>query len=367
SPYARAALPQTSFYSQHKNAVDTRLSALTAEANTWGDAYWQNTSYGSTLWTISGLFDWLEKNRPSLPAFMGSPLWSAKTLMTGSAFWTELRHTAILYAKQSFAEKGGGGDDSCDTRSFPPPPKGYVEPDPAAYDRLSYMAQRLSAEYKARGYDLENLPRLDSYIKLLDVVKDYTKRELENTPNEEPTVTTTRHSYDENKDCVETKISPFAAVVRPGDPYVSAHVATSTDNGMDVASLSRWEELRVDLVNRMQESLPVPVEGPILPIKDKRAALVADVHTDKDGNVLEEGTGVPRLIFVAVKDANGPRLTVGFTYSQYESVSPGDRLTDEQWQSNFYEDTGDDSTITYKPKSEWPDITPWYQELLGKK
>ncbi len=94
-------------------------------------------------------------------------------------------------------------------------------------------------------------------------------------------------------------------------------------------------------------------------------AVVADIHTDKDGGVLEEGTGVPRVIFVAVKDANGPRLTVGFTYSQYETIG-SERLTDETWQNNFYTDSGDYS-ITYKPKSAWPNINPWFQELLGTK
>ena len=94
-------------------------------------------------------------------------------------------------------------------------------------------------------------------------------------------------------------------------------------------------------------------------------AVVADIHTSESG-VLEEGVGAPRVIFVAVKDANGPRLTIGFTYSQYELLSPT-RLTDEEWQSNFYTDDGGDYQITYKPKSMWPTIPTWYQELLGTK
>ena len=117
----------------------------------------------------------------------------------------------------------------------------------------------------------------------------------------------------------------------------------------------------------MMGSLPTSVEGPTLGIKDKRAAMVVDIHTDKRGNVLEEGTGVPRVIFVAVKDANGPRLTVGFTYSQYEFTTPGERLTDEAWQKEFYTDSGRNSVITYKPKSDWPNINKWFQELLGSK
>ncbi len=348
SPYATSRLPDLPFYADSKQAVDIRLAELKSETKGWDENYWKSNLYTSTVWSISGMFDWLTTNRSSLPQFMQSPLWEAKTLLTGSGFWTELRHTSLLYAKQSFAEKGGGGD--CDPREVPEPPKGYVEPQAEAYDRLYYTAERLAAEYKARGFELRNLPQLGNYIQLLNIVREYTKLELENNLFTE-TVVTKENQYEAG--CVEHNISPESKIDR------------STTNGP--SPLSRWEELRATLISRMQASLPVPVEGPILQIKDKRAAVVADIHTDKDGNVLEEGTGVPRVIFVAVKDANGPRLTVGFTYSQYEFVTPGERLTDEAWQDEFYTDSGSDYSITYKPKSAWPDINKWFQELLGSK
>ncbi|MEI6190991.1 MAG: DUF3160 domain-containing protein [bacterium] len=342
SPYATSHLSDLPFYQEKKQAVDTRLSELTKEANGWGDNYWQSNLYTGSLWTVSGLFSWLETNRVTLPQFMQSPQWSAKTLLTSAGFWTELRHTSILYAKQSMAEKGGGGGDGdpCDLRKVPEPAKGYVEPQAEAYDRLYYTAKRLAAEYNVRGYKLNNLPELENYIKLLDTVRKYTKLELENNILNEVVVSQNRHSTSDNKDCTEYFLS------------------TTTP--------SQWEELRLTLVRQMAESLPLPVEGPIMQIKDKREAVVADIHTDKNGGILEEGTGVPRIIFVAVKDVNGPRLTVGFTYSQYESIS-GIRLTDEDWQNNFYTDSGSDYSISYKPKSVWPDINPWFQELLGKK
>ena len=350
SPYAATRLSDLPFYADYKQAVDTRLAELKAEANNWSDDYWRSNLYTSTLWTVSGLFGWLANNHAVLPQFMQSQLWDAKTLLTGSGFWTELRHTSLLYAKQSFAEKGGGEGDSCDLRKVPEPAKGYVEPQAEAYDRLYYAARRLDVEYKARGFKLQNSPQLENYIQLLNTVREYTKLELENNSFNESITTKTRHSYDDNKDCVEYFIAPESAVSRGG----------INDSN------SRWEELRVTLIRQMKAALPIPVEGPILQIKDKRAAVVADIHTDKDGGVLEEGTGVPRVIFVVVKDANGPRLTVGFTYSQYETIS-GDRLTDEAWQNNFYTDSGGDYSITYKPKDTWPNINKWFQELLGNK
>ena len=350
SSYAKSQLPSLPFYNLYKQAVHTRLADLISEASSWGEAYWKGNQYTSTLWSIAGLFDWLQTNRPVVPRFMQSPLWDVKTLLTGSAFWTELRHTNILYAKQSFAEIGAaGGDDTCDTRTIPPPPKGYIEPQPEAYDRLYYTARKLYAEYNARGFGLKNLDKLQQYISLLDIVREYTKLELQNTAFNEPLTTITRQKSD-GKNCVENQISSDAAMRREKNYITSA---------------SRWEELRTDITHLMKAILPNPIEGPILPIKDKRAAVIADVHTSEEG-ILEEGTGVPRVIFVAVKDVNGPRLTIGFIYSQYELTSP-DRLTDEQWQDNFYTDSDDDYRITYKPGNAWPAIPAWYQKLIGTK
>jgi hypothetical protein len=351
SPYATAHLTDLGFYSPHKLAIDTKMSELKTEAQNWGEDYWKQNLYRSSLWTLSGMFNWLDVNRTKLPQFMQSPRWNSKTLLTASGFWTELRHTSLLYAKQSFAERGAGGSDACDLRKVPDAPKGYIEPQAEAYDRLYFAAQTLAKQYEARGYNLKNLPKLDNYIELLGTVREYTKLQLENVAFNETTVSKVRHSYDDNKECTEYFISPESAVDRGGEEYDTPK--------------SRWEELRVKLISQMAEALPIPVEGPILEIKDKRTAVVADIHTDKTGGILEEGTGVPRIIFVAVKDANGPRLTVGFIYSQYETIS-SERLTDEQWQDKFYESSSD-SEIKYKPKESWPNNNVWFQDLLGNK
>ncbi|MEN9614122.1 MAG: hypothetical protein RLZZ347_429 [Candidatus Parcubacteria bacterium] len=358
SNYAHTQLPQLPFYEKAGKAVEIRLAELKKESDGWGDAYWKENQVTGILWSISGMFNWLQSNKVQLPQFMQSPLWEAKTLLTGSAFWTELRHTNILYAKQSFAEKGGGGDGECDTRKIPPATVGYVEPQPLAYDRLYYTARLLNEEYTARGITLANLTKLQSYIKLLDIVREYTKLELQNTQFSEKTISK-KVPFENNPNCVTQFIDPAESVVRGSDGSVM------NADGKMVAGLSRAEELRTGMVMRMREILPTPVEGPILPIKDKRTAVVADVHTSPSA-ILEEGTGVPRVLFVMVKDVNGSRLTVGFTYSHYETFSQK-RLTDEEWQTNFYTDLGGENQITYKPKAEWPEIPVWYQSLLGKK
>jgi hypothetical protein len=335
---AHTALPLLPFYSTYKDAIDIRLGELTDEANAWDDTYWRSNQVTGVLWTLRGLFSWYNMHRDTLPRFMQSPLWDTKSLLTSSGFWTELRHTNILYAKQSFAEKGGGGDDTCDTRPVPPPAKGYVEPQPEVYARLAYVATQLKDVYASRNMKFSNLDKLDTFIDYVNTLREYSTLELADTYVPEATTTVTTTMWN-------------------GSPCTRNTIVDTPEN-------KRWEELRLHLVSLLRQALPLPVEGPIVPIKDKRAALIADVHTAYGATYLEEGTGVPRVIFVAVKDANGPRLTVGFTYSHYEFTS-NERLTDEKWQQNFYQDDGDDYHITYKPKTTWPDLPIWYRDLLG--
>ena len=61
--------------------------------------------------------------------------------------------------------------------------------------------------------------------------------------------------------------------------------------------------------------------------------MVADVYTDKEGQVLEEGTGKLDLLVVAYKQPDG-RIVLGAgpVMSYYEFLQPpGKRLTDEEW------------------------------------
>jgi hypothetical protein len=358
SAYAQSQLPKLSFYPAYKKAIDTRLMELKSEAASWDDSYWRSNQTTNILWSIAGLFEWFQKNKLAAPRFMQSPLWETKTLMTGSAFWTELRHTNILYAKESFAEKGGGQEIECDPRQIPPPAQGYVEPQPENYDRLHYAARLLKEEYQTRGFKLINLNNLQEYIDLLDIAREYTKLELENTAFSEPTFAkNTPLANDPN--CVQNYIAPEVSIKR-GDNYHFEYNA----NGERVAALSRPEELRIGIAKRLERILPITAEGR-LAITDKRAAVVADVHASDEG-VVEEGTGVPRVIFVAIKDANGARLTIGFTYSHYEFLSET-RLTDKEWQDKFYTNEGGEEQITYKSKTLWPNPPLWYQELLGTK
>lgn len=342
SDYATSKIPTLDFYKDTAGqAVDKAMKDLGDENAKLTDADWQKSVYNISLWSLKGLFSWLKEHKTELPAFMQSPLWDVKTLMTASGFWTEMRHATLLYAKQSFAEKGGGGGE-CDDRKIPDPPKGFVEPNVRLYDRLLFLAKRTKQGLESQKFDLTNMAALDNYVTLIGDVQAFSKQELENAVWQEKIKSDTFQYGDNNeKTCVQYSLDG------PSD----------------------FEKLRL-LVQEMTSALPIPVEGPILPAKDRRTSLIADVHTGGDSNydtqVLYEAIGVPSVILVAVKDANGPRIDIGFTYSHYEFTKPiGKRLTDEDWQKNFYEPTEDpNDAFEYTEMKTWPATPSWYDAIL---
>ncbi|HRY63125.1 MAG TPA: DUF3160 domain-containing protein, partial [Patescibacteria group bacterium] len=104
------------------------------------------------IWTQNLYWGWLYQLRPLLdtkpagyPAFMQNLAWTRKELNTFLGSWTELKHDTILYAKQVYAELGGGG---------PPEEKddrGYVEPNPYVYARLASLLKMTSEGLEVRG------------------------------------------------------------------------------------------------------------------------------------------------------------------------------------------------------------------------
>jgi hypothetical protein len=92
-----------------------------------GETRTQNL-YWSWLYTLDALIG--EKGE-GYPSFMHSKAWLHKELNTFLSSWTELKHDTILYAKQIYAEMGGGMAGVDD--------RGYVEPNPKLYARLAAL------------------------------------------------------------------------------------------------------------------------------------------------------------------------------------------------------------------------------------
>jgi len=103
------------------------------------------------------------------------------------------------------------------------------------------------------------------------------------------------------------------------------------------------------------EDLTAPMPGEQLTDKDRRAGIIADIHTDAvTGKILYEATGKPYIIFTAVKDINGARLTRGVVFNHYELTGPlSERYADEDWQGRVYDNV-----------SALPEADIWSRDLI---
>jgi hypothetical protein len=98
-------------------------------------------------------------------------------------------------------------------------------------------------------------------------------------------------------------------------------------------------------------------EGARLEEKEKRAGLIADIHTDAvKGQILYEATGEPYFILALVGNENLSRLTVGVAFNYYEFTGPlTSRYADADWQERVY-----------KTPPQLPPKPFWYKPLIAK-
>ncbi len=241
---------------------------------------WTQNLYWGWLYSLLPL---LEEKPAGYPAFMGNQAWVRKELTTFLGSWTELKHDTILYAKQVYAECGGGAEGIDD--------RGYVEPNPYVYGRLAALIKMTQEGLKTRGLiseqDLTSLGRLEELARNL---KSISEKELNNTPLSD---------------------AEYDLIRSYGAQLEHFWLEALRDEGIDHRSA----------------------------IHDRPAALVADVATDPGGKALEVATGHIHQIYVAVPIDGQLRLAVGGVYSYYEFPWPlDDRLTDSKWHQML--DTG---------------------------
>jgi len=225
--------------------------------------------YWSWLYTLKPL---LKQFEDGYPTFMQTRAWQEKELQTSLASWTELRHDTILYAKQSYTPVVGAPPQP----PQPKPVRGYVEPVPEFYARLSALTKM--TENGLIDLDVLNATekaRLQRLARILERLINISKAELENKE-------LTENDYEFIRNFGENLDSVVAGVNTGG----------------------------------------------------KETTIVADVHTDPNtGKVLEEGVGYVNLILVAYNVPDG-RIIVGagpaFSYYEFKQEMK-DRLTDEKW------------------------------------
>ncbi|MEI6157196.1 MAG: DUF3160 domain-containing protein, partial [Atribacterota bacterium] len=256
------------------------LETLIAQFSGYSPDDWKKNLYTNWLWSLQSLF--ASPDDLQLPFFMTTRWWQLKNLNTALGSWTELRHDTILYGQPSAAECGDGEE------WVPDPPKWYVEPNGAFYQRFLDMLVFSRDGLKSRGLLTEGMTeKYDRLIELVSFLKMMVQKELKKSP-------ITNQEYQQ--------LSIYGALLE--NLTFSVLYADEGTEG--------WYNIMSDA--------------------DKSIALVADVHTSK-GEVLEEGVGPAFEILVAVEFDGYLKLARGGVFSYYEFIHPvSDRLTDQKWQ-----------------------------------
>ena len=138
---------------------DTALQILTEQGEAAYPGYTENLESlraalekaPAATWSASLYAAWLDALRPlaeekgeGWPQYMQSEAWAKKDLATMLGSWAELKHDTALYAKQVYAEMGGGGIEPVDDR-------GYVEAEPAVFGKLSALCTATANGLDALG------------------------------------------------------------------------------------------------------------------------------------------------------------------------------------------------------------------------
>ena len=192
---------------------------------------------------------------------MRSKAWANKVLNTALSSWVELRHDAILYAKQSYEMVATG---------YPPRAEltyGYVEPCPEVYTRVREMIARMRSDLCSRGLiDNRIKANLSQYEELLAVIETISKKELS------------------------------------GEALTEEEYRTIWNIGSTLKSITKFPH---DIMSKITSGT------------DKKLAVIADVHTDPNsGQVLEEGVGFPFVIYVKASIKGKDQIVLIFLIQQ---------------------------------------------------
>ena len=269
---------------------------------------------GKTDWNASVANRWIAAMKEvnakpeKAPYFMNTPQWDKKTLNSALASWAELKHDAILYAKQPMgAECGGGG--------LPEPVcRGYVEPNVAYWQKAIELLDATANLLKKYDFMTETVQSItDDLHEKAEFLLTISQKELKG-----------EKLTDEEYSQIE---------------YIGASFESTTLNLLREPNqmLMGWDD----------------VQG-----TDKKMAVVADVYTANSFNnpnksVLYEAVGPAYEIYVIVEIEGYLYLTRGavFSYREFKDALEKPRMTDEEWQKKLEE----------KPHMGIPD---WMEEII---
>lgn len=268
---------------------------------------WDETVANQWINSLKVLCDF---QAPNLPYFMNTPQWDKKNLNSVLASWAELKHDAILYAKQpAGAECGGGGPDE-------PIVKGYVEPNVAYWQLAITLIDATEAVFNKynlateKTHDISDRMREEAQFLLNISQKELKGQKLNN------------------------------------EEYSQIEIIGST-----------FENISLDLLRQPEQEYMYGwdnIEG-----ADRSIAVVADVFTANHSNIplpekviLYEAVGPAYEIYVVVEIEGLLYLTRGavFSYREFQRSPSEGRWTDEQWQEQ----------LKVQPRAGEPD---WMREI----
>jgi hypothetical protein len=234
---------------------------------------WNASAYGIWLDALRTLDDAPAKGS-AFPLAMRQEAWRRKQLQTQIASWTELRHDTVLYVKQSYIVLTCGY------------PSGYVEPYPALYARLGFLAGALAK--RLTDWDKRYSGFFENFAARMADLERLARKELAS--------------------------QPFTA---EEDAFLKKTISVRMRDSGGRAYFDGW------YAGLFADRQP-----------DKWTAVVADVHTDpSSGAVLQEGVGDANLLVVAIDNQKDRAIYVGPVYTQYQFRSGADqRMTDASWQ-----------------------------------
>ncbi|SDO27173.1 YARHG domain-containing protein [Prevotella communis] len=246
---------------------------------------WEDNA--ATQW-MSALKTVIDKPQHA-PYFMLSPEWDKKSLNAMLGSWSELKHDAILYAKQPMgAECGGAG---------PPDPivKGYVEPNVKFWQKAIDLLKENQKILRTHNLLTEKIATANERLtEEAEFLLAISKKELRGQVLKDV-------EYDELE-------------------YIGA----------------KFENMSLELLRDSEHELWdwEAIQGP-----DRKVALVADVYTaNADNNpnksILYEAVGDADEIYVVVEIGGYLWLTRGavFSYREFQRSIDDQRLNDEEWQ-----------------------------------
>lgn len=278
--YVGEFLQQVTGFSQSEtDSFNVKLNQKGTEIKQVEESQWLTSLGSSWLYVLGAL---THDYGQHYPLYMRAQSFLDKQIQTFLGSYAELKHDTLLYAKQSYAELGAGGED----QPLPAVVKGFVEPNLEFWNRFNALLDRTDKLFSDNN--------LFKNSNAADRLREFKK--------------------------ISTLYSKIA------DQELRGQTVSDDD----------YESLRTVKLSFMAQ----PFEAVDPTEVSSQTALIADIHTDAvQGQILYEATAKPYLMLVLVGNESSPRAVAGLVYNHYELTDKlGTRLTDEVWRQRVYND-----------------------------